>query len=75
MDAFAQLRKGIGNNMENERKITSWISQHEITIAIIGAIATFIWTAHSFDARMLAQEQRIDKLYEMFVEIVKQRPN
>ena len=55
-----------------DNKISSWFSKHEVTIALVGAVLTFLWSTHSMDSRMLAMEQRIDKLYEMFVDLVKE---
>jgi len=52
-----------------------WIKRHADTVAVIGTVLGIFWVLHaqiqSLDARLFQQGVRTDKLYEMFVDLLK----
>ena len=54
----------------------TWIKRHADTAAVIGTVLGIFWVLHaqiqSLDARLFQQGARTDKLYEMFVDLLKE---
>lgn len=52
--------------MNDQKRISSWLTRHEISLVLAGAILAFLWTSHAFSERMLAVEERCVKNIEEF---------
>lgn len=64
--------------MENEVEQIGrwvWLKRHADTIAVVGTLLGVFWVLHaqiqSLDARLFQQGVRTDKLYEMFIDLLK----